>query len=141
VRIRHAVTDDLNRVRRLLGQLGHPLTDDAGGRLWSATLCDPSHHVLVGDIDGVVIAMVDVVIRPQLHHGGLVATIDSLVVDASVRDGGRGTGLLEAAVRHATVRGALLVEVTSGLGRTDAHRFYERRQFTHNGIRLIRATS
>ncbi len=85
--------------------------------------------------------MIDVVSRPQLHHGGLVATVDSLVVDSSVRGIGIATCLMDLAVKRATERGARLIEVTSGTARDDAHRFYQRQHFEKNGVRLVRATA
>jgi len=85
--------------------------------------------------------MIDVVTRLQLHHGGLVATVDSLVVDSSLRGDGIGARLLEHAVERATARGVRLIEVTSSSARTGAHQFYERQHFEKNGIRLVRSIS
>ncbi len=139
--VRSAVVTDLDRVRHLMDQLGHPLPDGEGGKLWATVVTDAAHDILVAEANGIVVAMIDVISRPQLHHGGMVATVDSLVVDSSLRGGGIGTRLLELAVERATARGACLIELTSSTTRKDTHRFYQRQQFDKNGVRLVRATA
>lgn len=140
--VRNAAVADLDRVSELMGQLGHPLPDRDAAQLWAVAVTDPAHDLRVAVADGVVVAMIDVVTRLQLHHGGLVATVDSLVVDSSLRGDGIGARLLEHAVERATARGGVrLIEVTSSSARTGAHQFYERQHFEKNGIRLVRSIS
>lgn len=136
--IRPASESDFDEAAKLMDQLGHPLSEDGGLELWLAVINDEAHDVLMAEINGVVVAMIDVVIRPHLHHGVLVATIDSVTVDRSIRGNGIGTRLVGAAIERAIDRGVELLEVTSGTARTDAHRFYERQGFIPNGIRMVR---
>jgi len=53
--------------------------------------------------------------------------VEDLAVDSDRRSGGVGGALLDAASEWARERGATHLELDSGLARTDAHRFYERR--------------
>jgi GNAT superfamily N-acetyltransferase len=54
--------------------------------------------------------------------------VEDLAVDPNRRSGGVGGMLLDAAEDWARGRGATHLELDSGLARTDAHRFYERRE-------------
>ena len=66
-----------------------------------------------------------------LHHGGVVGTIQSLVVDAERRRAGLGSLLVRGVVDEARRRGALRVE----LGTASASSFYERPGFTQIGVK------
>lgn len=57
---------------------------------------------------------------------GYRAWIEDLVVDPRHRSRGVGKALLDAAKGWARERGAMHLELDSGLERTDAHRFYRR---------------
>jgi GNAT superfamily N-acetyltransferase len=52
--------------------------------------------------------------------------LQDLVVDRDVRSGGVGKALLAAAADWARERGCTHLALSSGWGRQDAHRFYER---------------
>ena len=52
--------------------------------------------------------------------------LQDLVVDRAVRSGGVGKALLAAAADWARERGCTHLVLSSGLGRKDAHHFYER---------------
>ncbi len=52
--------------------------------------------------------------------------LQDLVVDRAVRSGGVGKALLAAAADWARERGCTHLALSSGWGRKDAHRFYER---------------
>ena len=57
---------------------------------------------------------------------GRRAWIEDLAVDPSQRSQGIGKALLDAAKDWARDHGCVHLELDSGLGRTDAHRFYDR---------------
>ena len=58
---------------------------------------------------------------------GLRCWVEDLAVEPASRSRGTGGALLDAASAWARERGATHIELDSGLARTDAHRFYERR--------------
>lgn len=64
-----------------------------------------------------------------LHHGGLVGEIQEMFVTENGRGHGIGKLLLDRCKEIAKANGVLQLEVTSGLAREEAHRFYEREGF------------
>lgn len=58
---------------------------------------------------------------------GLRCWVEDLVVEPGSRSRGAGGALLDAASEWARERGATHLELDTGLARTDAQRFYERR--------------
>ena len=64
-----------------------------------------------------------------LHHGGLIGEIQEMYVPEGARSHGIGKLLLERCKEIAAANGVLQLEVTSGLKREGAHRFYEREGF------------
>jgi GNAT superfamily N-acetyltransferase len=61
-----------------------------------------------------------------------------MVVAAEVRGRGIGAQLVGAAETALVAGGCQLVEVTSSLARTEAHRFYERLGYERTSVRLAR---
>lgn len=58
------------------------------------------------------------------------AWLQDLVVDRDARSTGVGRALLAASAEWGRARGCTHLELSSGLGRVDAHRFYEREGMT-----------
>ena len=77
-------------------------------------------------------------IRNLLRRGGLVAQIESVRVDAALRNRGIGAAMIGWAVDEARRRGCSRVQLTTNKSRKDAHRFYERLGFraSHEGMKL-----
>jgi GNAT superfamily N-acetyltransferase len=61
-----------------------------------------------------------------------------MVVDEPFRGRGIGTELVRAAEQALKERGCYMVEVTSHVRRTEAHRFYERLGYARTSVRLAR---
>ncbi len=61
-----------------------------------------------------------------------------MVVDGALRGQGIGAELVAAAERLLAERGCQLVEVTSNLRRTDAHRFWEREGYERTSARFAK---
>ena len=70
------------------------------------------------------------------HRDGFLARVTSFVVAEDLRHRGVGTALLGACERWAWKHRAERLEVTSGDGRDDAHRFYERQGYARQGMRF-----
>lgn len=83
-------------------------------------------QVFVADVDGRVAGLVTVYDDIDSVRFGRRAWVEDLAVDPGQRSRGLGKGLLDAAKDWARERGCSHLELDSGLGRTDAHRFYER---------------
>jgi len=135
--IRQAAADDSRALERLIGQLGYTVTEaEVAARL--AAMAGEGRVVLVARLDGTVVGCLSTSVMRVLHRPAPVGRISMLVVDAAVRGRGIGGELVRAAERALTAGGCGLVEVTSNLRRTEAHRFYERLGYERTSVRLAR---
>jgi GNAT superfamily N-acetyltransferase len=149
--IRPAGEADLRRMVELLalGAVpgGPPSADDAGDLApYRAAWRDIVEHgrgvVLVAEQDGEVVGVCQLIVFRHLQsRGGLCAEIESVHVHPDHRRRGVGGGLLGEAIARARVLGCYRVQLTSNVGRPDAHRFYERLGFvpSHVGFKLALA--
>ncbi|GAA1880594.1 GNAT family N-acetyltransferase [Lapillicoccus jejuensis] len=89
---------------------------------------DPAHQlVVVHDPDGGLAATLQLTVVPGLSRRGTTrVVVEAVRVAPDRRGGGLGGALLGWAERWALARGATLVQLTTDVRRTDAHRFYER---------------
>ena len=96
-------------------------------------------ELLVGEMDGVVVATMQLTMIQQLSaQGGKVAQIESVRVARARRSEGLGAILIRDAIERARAAGCARVQLTSNQSRKDAHRFYERLGFvaSHTGFKL-----
>ncbi|NVM98831.1 GNAT family N-acetyltransferase [Arthrobacter sp. SDTb3-6] len=102
---------------------------------------DPAHLLCVVDDDaGTVVATMQLSLLPGLARGGSARLqIEAVRVAGRLRGNGLGSAMIGWAVAEGRRRGAVLVQLTSDLSRTDAHRFYERLGFVHShaGFKLV----
>ena len=77
-------------------------------------------------------------LRHLMRRGTLIAQIESVRVDASVRSRGIGEEMVRWAIGEARRRGCSRVQLTTNKSRKDAHRFWKRMGFepTHEGMKL-----
>lgn len=88
---------------------------------------DPNQQLLVGEVDGRVVATAQVTwMRMLSADGGLYCQVEAVRTEASLRGQGIGRRLMEHVEAEARRRGAARMQLTSNRARTDAHRFYER---------------
>jgi ribosomal protein S18 acetylase RimI-like enzyme len=127
--IRPARADDRQDVGVLMAMLGYPIEGCLLGPAWQGLLDDPSLVLLVCDSGPRAVGVVSARFSVVLHHGGLVGTIESLVVDVEHRGRGLGSSLVREVLVEAGRRGALRVEV----GTADGNAFYSRLGFTRIG--------
>jgi len=100
---------------------------------------DPTADVLVGEVDGRVVATTQVNWLQHLtHDGGLICQIEAVRVEASVRGQGLGAELMEHVLAEAQRRGAVRAQLTTMVARTDAHRFYQRLGFVPSHVGMKR---
>ncbi|MEO6041981.1 MAG: GNAT family N-acetyltransferase [Croceibacterium sp.] len=135
--IRPAETRDAAALERLIGQLGFVATaGDVADRL--SALQAEGRAVLVAELAGEVIGCLTTSVMRGLHRPAPVGRISMMVVDEGQRGRGIGAALLRAAEAALAAQGCYMVEVTSNLARTDAHRFYERLGYGRTSVRLAR---
>jgi GNAT superfamily N-acetyltransferase len=100
---------------------------------------DPNNEVVVIELDGKVVGVLQLTYIPYLTYGGSWrALIEGVRVDASMRSSGIGRKLLAWASERARGKGCHLVQLTSDKARADAVRFYESLGFvaSHEGLKL-----
>lgn len=146
LKVRRAGIGDLPRLLELLA-------DDTLGKnreaVGSSEACyveafnaidgDVNQHLLVCELAGRVIAMLQLTFIPGLsRRGALRANIEAVRVDSGMRGQGIGSWVMRQAVLLARERNCSLVQLTSDKSRTEAHRFYTRLDFvgSHEGFKL-----
>ncbi|WP_078964801.1 GNAT family N-acetyltransferase [Streptomyces sp. IGB124] len=100
---------------------------------------DPNQHVVVAVRAGRVVGTLQLTIVPGLSRRGATRSIiEGVRVHADERGSGLGTRFIEWAIEKSRAENCALVQLTSDVTRTDAHRFYERLGFTasHVGFKL-----
>ena len=100
---------------------------------------DPRMTLLVGELDGRVVAVAQLMLLRHLAQiGQLRAQIEGVRVAADLRGQGLGALLMRDAIERARGLGATLVQLTTNAERTRAREFYERLGFvpSHVGMKL-----
>ncbi|UPM42063.1 GNAT family N-acetyltransferase [Halocatena salina] len=77
-------------------------------------------------VDGEIVALAGIEIQVNMYYGRHVWVCE-LVTDSDHRSSGHGLALLRFVEEWADEQGCELVALSSGVQRTDAHRFYEER--------------
>lgn len=101
---------------------------------------DPNNELVVGVMDGRVVAVLQITFLPYLtYRGSWRALIEGVRVDGSLRSSGIGKRLIEWAITRARERGCRMIQLTSDKSRRDAMRFYENLGFvaSHEGFKLF----
>ena len=94
--------------------------------------------VLVAELDGAVVGCLSTSVMRVLHRPAPVGRISMMVVDEALRSRGIGAGLVRAAEAALAAQGCHMVEVTSHVRRSEAHRFYERLGYAKTSVRLAK---
>ena len=135
--IRPADARDSAALARLIGQLGYQVGEEAAAdRL--ATMQAEGRLVLVAALDGAVAGCLSTSVMRVLHRPAPVGRISMMVVDEALRGRGIGAQLVRAAEEALAEQGCYMVEVTSHVRRTDAHRFYERLGYERTSVRMAK---
>jgi GNAT superfamily N-acetyltransferase len=152
IRIRLAAEGDLDALVALyrdddLGRAREAAVGDER-EIYAAALrrvaSDPSTAVYVADWRSDLAGTFQMTITPGVSRRGLVrATIESVRTRSDLRGRGVGGAMMAYALDEARRRGAHVVQLSSNLARSDAHRFYERLGFvrSHAGFKLLLAGS
>ncbi|MER7706048.1 GNAT family N-acetyltransferase [Kitasatospora sp. NPDC097605] len=100
---------------------------------------DPHQHLVVAERASRTIGTLQLTVVPGLSRKGSTRTvIEAVRIHADERGTGLGTDLIQWAIDRSRELDAELVQLTSDVTRTDAHRFYERLGFvpSHVGFKL-----
>ncbi|MFI8434240.1 GNAT family N-acetyltransferase [Streptomyces sp. NPDC079020] len=100
---------------------------------------DPNQHLVVAVREDRVVGTLQLTVVPGLSRRGATRSIiEGVRIHGDERGSGLGTRLIQWAVDESRRQECQLVQLTSDVTRTDAHRFYERLGFTasHVGFKL-----
>ena len=136
--IRAAVMADAAELARLFTILGHPTTAVDIAARWDRWAAEGNDALIADRGDGTLAGLATLHRTRVLHRPGPVGRITALVVDEAERGRGIGRALVAAAEERLTRDGCVLLEITSGLRRADAHAFYERIGYARTSLRLAR---
>jgi GNAT superfamily N-acetyltransferase len=143
--IRAAVTEDVPAIVGMLADdpLGSQRESPDDLTPYLAALerltVDPNQHLVVAMRESRVVGTLQLTVIPGLSRKGATRSIiEAVRIHADERGSGLGTQLIEWAIAESRRQGCQLVQLTSDVTRTDAHRFYERLGFTasHVGFKL-----
>ena len=144
---RAATEEDLRSIVSLLANdpLG-ALREDSAHSLspayreaFQAIAADPNHELLIADLEGSVVGVLQLSFIPHLtYEGGWRAQIEGVRVSGELRSRGVGRALFGAAIERAKERGCHLVQLTTDRRRPEALKFYLGLGFeaTHDGLKL-----
>ena len=114
--------------------------DPAYLRAFRAMAAQGGNHLFVGVLDDAVAACAQLIFQPGLSRTGATrATIEGVRVASALRGRGLGGQMIRHCIGRARAGSAGLVQLTSDVSRTDAHRFYQRLGFdvTSVGMKLM----
>ncbi|GAB3160999.1 GNAT family N-acetyltransferase [Amycolatopsis stemonae] len=143
--IRKARRDDVEAIVRMLAddQLGATRDDpedlEPYLRAFAEIEADPQQLLMVAASDDKPVGTLQLTIIPGLaRRGALRGQIEAVRIHADHRGSGLGADLMRWAIDESRRRGCALVQLTSDVSRTGAHRFYERLGFvpSHTGFKL-----
>nr|WP_243770166.1 GNAT family N-acetyltransferase [Amycolatopsis acidicola] len=109
-------------------------------RAFAAIDADRNQLLAVAEEDGELIGTLQLTFIPGLSRQGATrALVEAVRVRADRRGGGLGGQLMKWAVEEARRRDCALIQLTSDVSRTGAHRFYEKLGFerSHAGFKLL----
>ena len=138
--IRKGTIEDENAVLDLLEQLFEPpggfphgYTRERGSEGFRHAVASPDADILLA-VDGEKVAGISSVYKDYLSmRDGWRTWLQDLVVGREQRGRGIGKMLLAASEEWARDHGCTHLDLSSGLGRAGAHRFYEREEMTKGG--------
>ena len=148
--IRSARKEDCENCMKLLKQLWSPehelasfvsreLPPEKFHRIYGCILDNPDCEVVVAEMDGEIIAMMDVDFRESFFHGGLAMQVEDLIVDERFRRQGIGQRMVGLAEEIARRRDCTSIELNSDLYREETHRFWQAMGYQIEAYQLRKA--
>jgi predicted N-acetyltransferase YhbS len=136
VEIRMSTPEDAAAVSYLLEQLGYAVEPQRAAERISRlgdTGVDP---ILLAVADGQMLGLIAMHLTQMLQYQAPVMRVTALIVDCRARRRAIGKLLMERAERLAAAAGCEFVELTSALGRSEAHAFYRSIGYEPNSLRF-----
>ncbi|MBA7535255.1 Aminoalkylphosphonate N-acetyltransferase [subsurface metagenome] len=138
--IREARESDLLTIRELTLELIEAMGNTEGidikliAENCQNLLSEDNSHILVAEIEGVVVGFVNFTTRKTILHRGLSGLIDEIIVAKSYRGKSLGKQLLSSAIEKSRQLGCCEVEVSTEKINIKAREFYRQCGFTERGM-------
>jgi ribosomal protein S18 acetylase RimI-like enzyme len=138
--IREAKVSDLLTIRKLTLELIEAMGNTEGIDIKLITenyqnfLSGANSHILVAEIEGVVVGFLNFTTRKTILHRGLSGLIDEIIVAKSYRGKGVGKQLLSSAIEKSRQLRCCEVEVSTEKTNIKAREFYRQCGFTERGV-------
>ncbi|MDS2172298.1 GNAT family N-acetyltransferase [Nesterenkonia sp. CL21] len=132
LRFREATREDLPRIVELIRDdaVAADRTGTYSGaheRGFDAVVASPNDELIVAELDGEVIGVMQLTFIPGIARRGVTRLhVEAVRVDRRLRGRGFGESMMRHAEERGNARGCGLAQLTSDVVREDAHRFYER---------------
>lgn len=137
--IRKAHAGDLTRVYEMMCSLEkRNLSRDDFRDVFLMNIASEGILYLVAVLSGEPSGFIGVHFNRLLHHGGKVAEIQELYINACSRNRGIGKKLVAEAERLCSLDGVKEIEVTSNKLNTSAHRFYETVSYIQSHLKFTK---
>jgi GNAT superfamily N-acetyltransferase len=139
--VRDARITDVGRISALMAA-SHVMPAPVGSASGATDLLRqlvylPNAAVLVADARRMIVGATVLALRPSVRAGGMVGTVDVLVVDPAYAAAGVATSLLGEALRSARNKGCVAVEAVPPRDHADLQRWTDL-GFTEDGPRILR---
>lgn len=137
--IREAKESDLITIRELTLELIETMGDTEGidikliAENCQNLLSEANSHILVAEIEGIIVGFINFTTRKTILHRGLSGLIDELIVAESYHGKGIGRQLLSIAIEKGRKLGCCEVEVSTEKTNIKAREFYIQCGFTERG--------
>jgi N-acetylglutamate synthase-like GNAT family acetyltransferase len=138
--VRDARITDVGRITALLAASGarpDSVISVGGTDLLRQLIYLPNAAVLVADARRVIVGATVLALRPSVSGGGMVGTVDLLVVDPAYLEAGVADSLLGEALRSARNKGCVAVEAVPPDDPTEQRR-WSGLGFAADGLRIKR---
>ncbi|MFN7023805.1 MAG: GNAT family N-acetyltransferase [Pseudorhizobium sp.] len=98
-----------------------------------------NEQLFVAEREGEVVGTFEIMFNRTLTgRGGLIMVVEAVQTRVDMRGRGIGAAMVDYAIQEARRRDCRMVQLSSNMARTDAHRFYERLGFakSHFGFKM-----
>lgn len=139
--IREAEEQDLLHILTLYRQPdmdGDCLELEQAKNIFSKIKSYPDYQIYVAEMDGNIIGTYTLTVLDNLvHSGAKTGIIESVVVSKAFRGQGVGKAMMMHAVELCREKKCYKAMLSSGLKRSEAHRFYESLGFKIHGVSFL----
>lgn len=137
ITIRSVTENDTAFLLPLMEQLGYHISE--ADLLENIKLHLKKEYALfIAEIPEKIIGFISIHIYQYPHLKESLSRITALCVDTNHRSFGIGSKLLAYAEEYIKICGCKMIELTSGIQREDAHRFYERQGYREKRKRFVK---